>query len=67
MHKIIGVTLLVIGVFLLVQAHDLSRTFFSEIRNLAVGAHSARVTYFYLAGAICCAVGLVEFFRSDKK
>jgi len=25
------------------------------------------VTYFYVAGAICGAVGLVEFFRSEKK
>lgn len=67
MHKVIGVILLVVGVFLLVQAHDLSRSFFSQLRNLAVGAQPARVTYYYLAGVVCCAVGLVEFFRSDKK
>jgi len=67
MHKIIGAILLVAGVFLLMQGHDLSRSFFSEVRNIAVGAPPPKVTYFYVAGAICGAVGLVEFFRSEKK
>ena len=67
MYKVIGVILLVVGVFLLVQGHDLSRSFFSQIQSLTVGSQPAKVTYFYLAGALCCAVGLVVFFRSDKK
>jgi len=25
------------------------------------------VTSFYLGGALCCAIGLVEFLRSEKK
>jgi hypothetical protein len=56
-----------VGVFLLVQGHDLSRSFFAHFHSLAVGAQPAKVTYFYLAGTLCCAVGLVEFFRPDKK
>jgi hypothetical protein len=58
---------MVVGVFLLVQGHDLSRSFFAHFHSLAVGAQPAKVTYFYLAGTLCCAVGLVEFFRPDKK
>ena len=67
MHKIIGVILLVVGVFLLVQGHDFARSLNSQFRNLVTGSPDRRVTYYYLGGAICCAVGLVEFFRPEKK
>ena len=67
MHKIIGVVLLVVGVYLLMRGHDLSRALDAQFRSLFRGSSSARVTYYYLGGAIGCAVGLVEFFRSEKK
>jgi len=68
MHKIIGVILLVAGVFLLIQGHDLSRSLVSQVKNLAVGSPSDKVTHYYLAGAVCCAVGFVlVFFWSSKK
>ena len=67
MHKIIGVILLIVGIFLLLQGHDFSRAFNAQLKNLFTGSPSSRVTWYYLGGAICCAVGLVEFFRSDKK
>jgi uncharacterized membrane protein len=66
MHKIIGVILIVGGAFLLVRGHDLSRSFLSQIHSLAIGAQPSKITYYYLAGLLGCAVGLVEFFRSDK-
>jgi len=67
MHKIIGAILLVVGVFLLIQGHDISRSFVSQVKNIAVGSPSDKVTYYCLAGAICCAAGLVEVFWSGKK
>jgi uncharacterized membrane protein len=67
MHKIIGVILLVVGVFLLIQGHDISHTLISQVKNITVGSPGSRVVYYNLGGAICCAVGLVEFFRSEKK
>jgi uncharacterized membrane protein len=67
MHKIIGAILLVVGVFLLIQGHDLSRSVNSQFKNLFTGSPSAQVTYYYLGGTICCAVGLVEVFQSSKK
>ena len=68
MHKIIGVILLVVGVFLLIQGHDLDRSVGSQFKNLFTGSPSAKVTYYYLGGAICCAVGFVAtFFWSSKK
>ena len=68
MHKIIGVVLLVIGVFLLVRGHDISRSFISQVKNLAVGSPADKVTQYYLAGAVCCAAGFVAaFFWPSKK
>jgi ABC-type uncharacterized transport system permease subunit len=67
MHKIFGVVLLVAGVFLLIQGHDIARSIPSRFQDAFTGSPSTRITYYYLGGAICCAVGLVEFFRGDKK
>ena len=67
MHKIIGVVLLVVGVYLLMRGHDHARALDSQFRSLFRGSPPDKVTYYYLGGAICCAVGLVEFFRSEKK
>jgi uncharacterized membrane protein len=67
MHKIIGAILLVIGVFLLIRGHDLSRAIDSQVKNLFTGSPTGKVTQYYLGGALCCAVGLVEIFRPSKK
>ena len=68
MHKIIGAVLLVVGVFLLIQGHDLARSVGSQFKNLFTGSPPSKVMYYYLGGAICCAVGLVStFFWSSKK
>lgn len=67
MHKIIGAVLVVVGVFLLMQGHDVARSLNSQFKDLLTGAPAKQVTYYYLGGAICCAIGLVEFFRSEKK
>jgi uncharacterized membrane protein len=67
MHKIIGVVLLVVGVFLLVRGYDISRSITSQISNIVPGTTSQKVMIFYIGGAVCCAVGLMEVFRSGKK
>jgi len=68
MNKIIGVILLVVGVFLLVRGHDIDRSVGSQMKNLFTGSPASKVTYFYLGGALSCAVGLVvAFFWSPKK
>ena len=55
MHKIIGAILLVVGVFLLFQGHDVSRSVNSQVKNLFTGSPTDQVTHYYLSGAICCA------------
>ena len=68
MKKVIGVILLVVGVFLLVRGHDLSQSVGSQVKNIFTGSPASKVTQFYLGGAVCCAVGLVmTFFLPAKK
>lgn len=67
MHKIIGVVLLVAGVFLLIRGHDIARSVNSQFKDLFTGSPSSQVTYYYLGGAVCCVIGLVQLFRPGKK
>jgi hypothetical protein len=67
MAKIIGVILLVVGVFLLIRGHDMSQAINSQVKNLFTGQPTDKVTYYYFGGAICCAVGLVSLFAPFKK
>ena len=67
MHKIIGVILLVLGVFLLIRAHDMAHSLGARFTYLAFGSPGSKPTYYYLGGALLCAVGLVEVFRPEKK
>ena len=67
MHKIIGVVLLVVGVFLIIRGHDIARSVDSQFKDLFTGSPSSRVTWYYLGGAVCGAVGLVQIFRGGKK
>jgi hypothetical protein len=66
MHKIIGVLLVAMGSFLLTRGYDASRSVDSQISNLLGGSSSHTATWLYIGGAACCAVGLVEIFRSSK-
>ncbi|MEY4917604.1 MAG: hypothetical protein RL616_1517 [Verrucomicrobiota bacterium] len=71
MNKVIGIILLVVGVFLLVRGHDISQSVGGQLQNVAsriTGATSGQATQYYLGGAVCCAVGLVlTFFLPSKK
>jgi hypothetical protein len=67
MHKIIGAVLVIVGLYLLLQGHDLDHSFHAPWSRLFAGSSSGKVGYYYLGGALCCAVGLVEFFRPERK
>ena len=67
MNKIIGIVFVVVGVYLLMQGHDAARSVNSQVQDLFTGSPDKHVTYYYLGGVLCCAIGLVEFFRPDKK
>ncbi len=67
MQKIIAAILLAIGVILIVRGHDISQSVDSQVKNLFTGSPTDKVTYYYIGGAICCALGLAGIFRSLKK
>ncbi|MDR3456150.1 MAG: DUF3185 family protein [Verrucomicrobiae bacterium] len=67
MAKVVGVILLVVGVFLLIRGHDMSQAINSQVKNLFTGTPTDKVTYYYIGGAICCGVGLVGLFTPFKK
>ena len=52
MSKVIGVILLVAGVFLLIRGHDMSQAINSQVKNLFTGKPTDEVTYYYVGGAI---------------
>ena len=67
MNKMIGVILLVVGVFLLIRGHAISQSVNSQVKNLFTGSSSNQVMYYYVGGAVGCAVALVELFCPGKK
>ena len=68
MNKIIGVILLVLGVYLLVRGHDIAQSVNSQVKNLFTGSPTDKAVQYYLGGAICGAVGFVlTFFLPSKK
>ena len=67
MNKIIGVILLVVGVFLLIRGHDISQSVNSQVKNLFTGSPTDKVNYYYIGGVLCCAAGLVGLFKPFKK
>ena len=67
MHKIIGIAFVVVGVYLLMQGHDVERSVNSQVKNLFTGSPTDQVTYYYLGGAVCCAAGFVLLFLLPSK
>ena len=50
MQKVIGIIALVIGVVLLVEAHDMANAIGSQVKEAFTGAPTDRVTYFRIGG-----------------
>jgi uncharacterized membrane protein len=66
MKKIIGVVCLIIGVALLLRGHDIAQSLDSQLRNIFTGSPAHKVIYYYLGGAVLCAVGLIQVFWKRK-
>ena len=65
-QKIIGIVCLVVGVALLLRGHDIARSLDSQIKNIFTGSPAHKVIYYYLGGAVLCAVGLTQIFWKRK-
>jgi uncharacterized membrane protein len=66
MQKIIGVVCLVVGVALLLRGHNIAQSLNSQIKNIFTGSPTDKVIYYYLGGAVLCAVGLTQVFWKRK-
>ena len=49
-QRILGVICLIIGIILLVRAHDMAHAFGEQVQQAFTGAPSNRATYFQIAG-----------------
>jgi len=65
-QKTIGLVCLAIGVVVLLRGHNLAQSVDSQLKNIFIGSPSDRVTYYYLGGAVLCAVGLSQIFWKRK-
>lgn len=59
MKRTIGVICLVIGIILLVRAHDMAHAFGEQVQQTFTGAPSNRATYFQIAGVALTIFGAV--------
>jgi drug/metabolite transporter (DMT)-like permease len=66
MQKIIGVICLAVGVVLLVWGHNIAQSLNSQVKNIFTGSPTDRVMYYYLGGAVLCAVGLTQILWKRK-
>jgi hypothetical protein len=66
MQKLLGVVCLVIGVMLLVWAHDSAQSFNSQLSNLINGNPTNRTMYLYAGGAALSISGLVQILWIRK-
>jgi len=68
MKQIIGIIALIIGVILLVQAHDMSQAIGSQVKEAFTGAPTERVTYFRIGGIALVVYGIIQaVWPSGKK
>ena len=59
-QKILGLVALVIGIFLIVRGHDMSKSIGSQANQLVYGTPSNQVTYYYIGGIVLAVFGLSQ-------
>ena len=67
---VIGIISLVIGIILLMRAHDMAHAFGEQVQQVVTGAPSNRATYFQIGGWALTIFGAAEIllaFKSKSK
>ncbi len=67
MNKAIGVVLLVVGIVLLVQGHNISQSINSQFKQMFTGSPTDKATYYYLGGGVASCLGLFLMFYPGGK
>ncbi len=63
-HKIIALTLLVVGIGLIFWGYDLSDSLESKLSRTLNGSNTDEVMLFYIGGAVCIVVGAYLFLKN---
>ena len=58
LNRIIGLTLLVVGIGLAIWAYQMSGSLGSQIKEVISGTPTDRVMLMYIGGAVCGVIGL---------
>jgi len=58
MQRFIGLACLAIGIMLLIWGHNSQQSVGSQIKETVTGSPVDKAVYFYVGGALLCAVGL---------
>lgn len=66
MQKIIGIICLVVGILLLVWAHNIEHAVDSQVKEVFTGTPTKRAMYFYIGGAVLGIFGLWRIFWPSK-
>ena len=66
MQKAIGVICLVIGVWLLLQGHDVANSIGSRLTRAFTGQPMGKATHYYLAGVVAGLFGAFLIFWKRK-
>lgn len=57
---VLGAVLLIVGIILLVRAHDMAHALGEQVQQAFTGAPSNRETYFQIGGIVLTIAGAVE-------
>jgi uncharacterized membrane protein HdeD (DUF308 family) len=66
LQRVIGIIALVIGVILMVRAHEMGRALGSQVHQWVWGAPTNRATYFQIAGIALAIFGAWQIFWPAK-
>ena len=66
MRKIVGVVCLVVGVLLIVWAHDLAQSVGGQLEKVFTGSPGDKPRWLYIGGGVLCALGLFQIFFGKK-
>lgn len=66
MQKVIGVICLVIGVILIVRAHDMAKSIGSQANQIIHGTPGNQVTYYYIGGIVLAVFGVSQLVWPGK-
>ena len=67
MKRIIAIVCLVIGILILIQGHNISKSVDSQVKQIFTGSPTDKAVYYYIVGCVLIAVGASQLAWSSRK